>query len=860
MRLMMSLIMSQIIRRRRNERGNILMVMIVSILLASLSLVVVAQIANHYHLFARSLAKTKTNYEAEGIVKMIERISQLYFETNIVYDNQSLTNFIAPYIPSIQPTNYQILDWKVDISPTDTIANIRSGSFKGMQSDSRVVKYWLTLKELANKMQTSIYIEGSISAITFTQFSAFSFGDFLSWSGVNSLIFNGRVHTNGNFCGGGNPEMDMQYLTAAGSIFHLNNAGSPCGPTYGYTLQVKISNGTLNNALIPNATSGCTNCAGTGLSWGQYAMNRWNGHVQDNAFGVPKLKLPLTSTPQVQNVFRYGDPVGLNQPERFLIDPVRAIDGADVKSLKFANRADIRIINGTWYLRNPANPSDWPGIPVWSDHPGSFTTTDEEGIEGFNQVGQDDIKAWFTAKFKSTAKGDLTIRWAAGETPKKFSYYEFDSIAGHIKDNTEGIVSYGNLYRKAVNQWIPGFYAMNGATSNVLCPPAVVCSDAGCTGSPNLIRSFNAPLACADGSAGPSRGTRLLNSTRSGFRFGMWMEAGLPTTESDQKSKILPMNFDVQALQDALKCNFDPANPASDHPGELGCYFTSWGLMGREFNGVIYITNTWKNQMQGFGSSHAGRQPYMHGGPDADFSPGTNIDGSQVDVSHPAQERALPFELCSTSRAGQAFDTNALFKIPDCAQYDLSSAGTSKLRTRPSDIRVVNASQIDHTILTHGLSIVSNVNLFLQGDTNINSDTSSATATPWTPMLIGANNLLLLSSAWSDDSDRWDVSPVVLLGQRKAESTQYNLVMITGQFPFFLNEDWRTKTTHVRSPLLLFYDPAFDNIGASVQTGDMTFYPGGVDMLYDNHFEFLANQPPGVPFMNIFSTNGWLIK
>ena len=141
-----------------------------------------------------------------------------------------------------------------------------------------------------------------------------------------------------------------------------------------------------------------------------------------------------------------------------------------------------------------------------------------------------------------------------------------------------------------------------------------------------------------------------------------------------------------------------------------------------------------------------------------------------------------------------------------------------------------------------------------------NSDTTTAISLPWTPVLVGANNILLQSKAFSDDSDRWDVMPSTLVGQRKAETTQYNLALITSQFPFFMNEDWTGKATIVRSPLLMFYDPAFDNLGPFGTTGTTTFDVGAFDMKYDSHFEYLANQPPGLPFMNVFSTNGWLIK
>ena len=41
-------------------------------------------------------------------------------------------------------------------------------------------------------------------------------------------------------------------------------------------------------------------------------------------------------------------------------------------------------------------------------------------------------------------------------------------------------------------------------------------------------------------------------------------------------------------------------------------------------------------------------------------------------------------------------------------------------------------------------------------------------------------------------------------------------------------------------------EKAFDNMGAFGTTGTTTFEPGIFDMKYDSHFEYLANQPPGL--------------
>ena len=59
---------------------------------------------------------------------------------------------------------------------------------------------------------------------------------------------------------------------------------------------------------------------------------------------------------------------------RWILDPVYSNDPARAKQLKLAMQADIRIIDGIWFVR----PKDtdlvtpqWPGIMIWSDHPGA---------------------------------------------------------------------------------------------------------------------------------------------------------------------------------------------------------------------------------------------------------------------------------------------------------------------------------------------------------------------------------------------------------------------------------------------------------------------------------------------------------
>jgi hypothetical protein len=124
---------------------------------------------------------------------------------------------------------------------------------------------------------------------------------------------------------------------------------------------------------------------------------------------------------------------------RFLVEPELTNDPVNFGRNKLAHKAQIRIIDGVWYLKDPGTDNSaagdgddgpWPGIPIWSDHPGEFTTTLREGVEGGVplQVGQSDIRAALDAGTDprlAKAKWSARRRIGASPTPRRFSYYAF---------------------------------------------------------------------------------------------------------------------------------------------------------------------------------------------------------------------------------------------------------------------------------------------------------------------------------------------------------------------------------------------------------------------------------------------------
>tara|TARA_B110001454_G_scaffold171291_1_gene162017 strand:+ start:47819 stop:50374 length:2556 start_codon:yes stop_codon:yes gene_type:complete len=811
---------------------------------------------------SQNVDKIKATYEAEGFIKGMVNLTKQFVSQTDTITTDNLTAYIEPHIVSLTPAGYTVGSWSSTISVDSAVKDLPSGPFAGMQSDTRVVNLKVALISSTTGYETSAELDGVIAGINFTQFGVFSFYDWAATTIVNKILINGRVFANryiyigssvGNIANAnqGTEFVAANYFTSAGYVM-------TAPPFWGNTLRSYIAaddSGTNFVELKNSAGSGCTNCDGTGLAWKEYALARWNGRVQDSYHGVPAIHIKTADTPRVQRGRQ-----GANLRERLMIDPIVTADPTSVRQAKFAYKADIRIINGVWYLKNPANENDWPGIPVWSDHPGSFRTWDEETTEGTRDVGQTDITNYMTTHFPQHA-------WPTNTTPQKFSYYEYDTVAAKIKDNTEGVISYGNL-AGLTGSAIPGGYASNNLSAgtqsgfcyDTLSTTNTMCTNCSSGAIQDKIVGIDTPVTCSLGSDSDVS-HRIVNATRSGYRFGLWQQhSPQPTEARVARSKVYPMNFDLNRFQDALGCTHDPSNPlpGQDHRGELGCYFKSWGMMGRAFNGIIFISGTWAGSLNGLKDLNTPvAPPYAHTDLDSRFY-GSSADANQTPVYNAAQSQALPMQLCSTSLAGGNLDAHGAFKIPNCDQYkNLNQA--DQIRMRTTALRLINGANISTTVLPKGLSVITNLHVYLQGDLNTSSSTTSATSTPWSPLMVAGDDVIYFSNNWRDHNARWDVATGSLT--RNASSTTYNVALMKYWPQLLLNESWGGRTITINGPQILPHYSIYPEIIEAYSIGDSTWTtPSTETYRYDPHFQYIMNQPPGVPFISVFATSGWKTK
>ncbi|MGE0615694.1 MAG: hypothetical protein AB7P04_08625 [Bacteriovoracia bacterium] len=838
---------------------------------------------------AHGLAQSQTDNYTAGLTSVIVGLVNQYLRTTALPTHAGMQQYVMDRLPGLVTDGYVLQRWTLGDIGDPTFGVINSGPFTGMSGTMYDIFFWLEVRKQNTGAISKIYQRGLLAQISMLQYLVFSNGPADLITGASSSLY-GRIHINGKIClaeSGGNPYvLRLDMLEASGQIYHdahpecqfelnpgnlRNNqtfvAFSTVGPDAPAQPFIDPPSSSANiRPLNYGLDSGCTNCGSTGLNWRDYALATWHGHLRSDVHGVIPLRLPVEGSAAAQAGANTRTPGSLAQNinnVRFLVDPVVPGEDVAVRNQKLAFKSDIRIINGVWYVRDKDDDNAWPGVPIWSDHPGNYLSPagEEAGIVEPNlAIGQTNIRA--------------NRAWSG--TPTGYSFYSADTT-GRLLGNTSGVVSYGNLFFQAGTGWVPGGWLSGNGTntslnSGLCAPPTSTCAGF-CTTSG--LRSAVAPVAnfCPSAPTALDVTTQLLNATRSGFRDGHAGMVGNPASARETKSRVLPINFNVRDFAAALR-NFNN--------GELGTYFDpnpngNSKNLGRPFNGIIYITSTWPGSLKAASFSQSTPGGLAPATAWADPIPviwNTAIDGpaptTQPQGAHVVQHRLLPYPLCSGNLGGQTFDAGGgVFKIPDCAHYVTGSTRN----VRPNALRIFNASPVGRSDFPVGLTIATNLPAYIMGDFNATSVPRPAGNVQWLPMLVAADQATFLSNNWRDDNSLWnyDLGNEGAWSNRVASNTTYNLAIIAGwaatsfregptpafsgggiaNFPRFL-ENWSSSDMNFNGSFVIGFNSVFSNHGRFC-CDKRTYNPPNRRWNHDPNYELSANQPPGLPQYTAFA-------
>lgn len=928
------------------------------------------------------IERRRTFYACDGMSRQLIGFTQAYLATNTRedVDEVDLRNKLIERLPTIIPEGFRVdtstagggLVVPVRALPNPVpVETITSGPFAGIQAKLQTIDIALQATKSVTgavcRTEQSISL-GKIALFQFFVFADLPLLDIAPRANDEQVFLRGRVHTNGRVCLGAGISRDRRTVrldsrvTAVDAIKHASDNRMCLGSFFENAAIIsarepgeqvlgerdRLLDENKFDELTERRDSGClpAECGG---GWRSFSVATWGGRVQDREHSVPELTLPV-SPPAIFAPHGYtadgrttdqSMSIGNRRPNtRFLIEPETDNDPAGFGENKMARRAQIRILDGVWYIKDPgasaANDDDdgpWPGIPVWSDHPGSFTLNANFTAEGVDRVdtaprpiGQTDIRLALedsTDTRLANAKWSRRAALRAPPTPRRFSYYAYvdeaqadddsDNILapngpglqyGRVQprfSNGDGgtvarpdhdppaVISYGTItnveLQSAQTYALPAVHSLideigprkrfgRGASDAGFCGdvsdfgshdsvllaatlmPTRGVSESGAlifepfplqsaplpsngsrvdypSGAPNP--TFQAGAACASDSEREVRRRAriaLLEATRSGFRDTNFRPG---EAFDDGQGDLLPLNFDLHALQEAL---------ADRTPGELGSYFCS-GCLWPSFDGTIFVSNSWRGSM-------LSRSRDLNTTAAAAPSPRVNDDAIALTpaagLRQPGAQRAmsqstasLPFPLCSGDLAGERFleadegsgaaftfpyEGNAdddyarmiaigppapapaptpretTFRIQPCSGHAIKTPGPVAA-VRPSVVRLINGRALNFNAskcgpsrnqpclprlseraegnLDAGLNVITNLPAYVVGDVNLTSETvniqTGRKADDWIPFMIGADTVTTLSNSWSDEASRWSSDG---FGVPAAASTRYNFLLLSG--------------------------------------------------------------------------------
>lgn len=498
------------------------------------------------------LDRRTTFYACDGMGRQLASLGQAFLSRNTLEDvpESVMQRELREVLPLITPTGFvarpaDLVIPERALPDPAPIEVITTGPFAGLEVKLQLIDMRFSATRTGSGAVCRTEQTLSLGRIALFQFFVFADLPLLDIvpPGDDPLFLRGRIHTNGRTCLGGRraappsrgaPDgpftvrLDAN-MTAVDRI--LRSSDSRCdiptptrdvgvigkrarGPARPPPAPDRLLDASLLEAFSSSTDSGCTpsECPG---GWRSFAINVYANRMQDRDHEVQELTLPV-DPPEMRSqrgwtangpAFTQQMKSGTSRPNtRFLVEPALTNDPTGFARNKLSFKAQIRIIDGVWYVKDPGANNDtavdgddgpWPGIAIWSDHPGEFTTgvatMGAEGVEGAVAiaVGQSDIRARLDA---STDARLLKAQWSkrallrASPTPRRFSYYGFvdrtqSALAstslsppgmglqyGRLGDvDPPAVISYGAI--TPVFFGSTGFFSANRAASGPSGPP-----------------------------------------------------------------------------------------------------------------------------------------------------------------------------------------------------------------------------------------------------------------------------------------------------------------------------------------------------------------------------------------------------
>ena len=290
-------------------------------------------------LVRKEIAKTQAFYAAEaGIECGVFRLRALLFSE--LHPTQDDLDEIAADIEANPPVSGFNFDITIGEDGVEGSELVDTGPYAGLTAITQ--KYEITSE--ATKIGGNPTSATIIQKVKGRRFQLFQFGVFYSDVDLElqpgpEMTFKGRIHSNKDIYLDSNSTLKIDsYLTSAGKII---KGSMPQDPSIeGGTVLIEDSDDVYQEMYYDDGLEIWFDH--NHPSWVPDAGERWDGNVQDQAYGVTELNLPLPPLTSMIEIIKRGD----------TIDPDSSSEPEILKEARLYWQADLRILNGVAYLKS----------------------------------------------------------------------------------------------------------------------------------------------------------------------------------------------------------------------------------------------------------------------------------------------------------------------------------------------------------------------------------------------------------------------------------------------------------------------------------------------------------------------------
>lgn len=354
--------MTKKLKRNSEEKGAALVTAIlVMVILMGFAALALSRASSESVINAGDAAESRTFSAAEAALEDSTREFATLIENKLVVTPKDVETLEARAVPFFEDTKYKFSKKITQVGKPKVVTQTK-GQFQGLVSLRDEWQIMVTAKEISTGAETEVRRRFFNDRIPLFQFGAF-YQDDLEVNDPPYFVFNGRIHTNGNFFtnSGGSDIRYKSKITIAGELIRDRWKNGAALLTGEQSDNVYALNTTDKDAQIPkiNGSVTCNSDTGgilkdvtgrnfpypkclTNSSWANFSKN-FEGNVVTHA---KELKLPVNriGVPLIEMI-RRGKNVGdMEKSGNSLIKVVKETkDNGVVAKERFANKEGLRI-------------------------------------------------------------------------------------------------------------------------------------------------------------------------------------------------------------------------------------------------------------------------------------------------------------------------------------------------------------------------------------------------------------------------------------------------------------------------------------------------------------------------------------